>query len=314
VTVALKQAPAANEPGACSLCGSRSSWPLAYAAEVQFERDHGARLRAAGYTWNLCRTCGNGYPSFQPDLDTLSAYWARNRDVADRESEDQIWGNRKSMSQIGAERSFRIFSSLVDRKASRRFLDIACGLGATVRKFHDEGWRAQGIDADPAMRRFHNEFGIESQIGQIETVKLEGKFDLIQVSHAIYFIANPLRFLLLLKGYLAEKGVLAIVLADFMASDDHGMPGYPHSFFPTASSMRYLLALAGYRVTMCRALSGSLYLAAQPGPVALPRVHSWLIWLGYRTKSLRYAMIGRPKLAARGFAKAVLTKVFRDKF
>src|SRR5262249_43964474 len=155
----------------------------------------------------LCRTCGNGYPSFVPDLDILSAYWARNRDVADPESEDRIWDNRRRISRIGAERSFKIFSSFIDRKPGRRFLDIACGLGATVRKFADEGWDAQGIDADPAMRRLHDEFGIKSQIGQIETVRLEGKFDLIQVAHAIYFITDPLRFLRLVRGYLAENGV-----------------------------------------------------------------------------------------------------------
>lgn len=293
----------------CPLCGGRSSWPLTYSAEVQFEADHGARLRATGYTWRLCRTCGNGYPTSMPDLELLSAYWARNRDIADRDSEQGVWDNRKRISRLGAERSFRIFSPLIDRKPNRRFLDIACGLGATVHKFAEEGWDAQGIDADPATRRLHGEFGIRSQIGQIETVKLEGKFDLIQVAHAIYFITDPLRFLRLVRRYLAEDGALAIVLADFMASEDLSLPGYPHSFFPTASSMQYLLALAGYRVIACHARSGSVFLAARPGKAEPPRVQSWLIRIGYETKPLRYTLIGRPKLAARRFAKGLISLV-----
>ncbi len=298
----------AEPPGAtCPLCGGQTSWPLAYDAEAQFERDHGARLRAAGYAWHLCRNCGNGYPTSFPNLDLLSAYWSRNRDVARSESEDRVWETRRRISRIGAERSFRILSPFIGSKPGRRFLDIACGLGATVRKFADEGWDAQGIDADPAMRRLHDEFGIRSQIGQVETVRLEGKFDLIQVAHAIYFITEPLRFLGSVKSYLADDGVLAIVLADFMTSDDLSLPGYPHSFFPTASSMRYLLALAGYRVIMCYALSGSIYLVARSGVQAPPPVRPWLIRLGYETKSLRYWLIGWPKLAARRLAKGLIS-------
>jgi SAM-dependent methyltransferase len=296
---------------ACPLCGGRASWPLSYNAEAQFERDHGARLRAAGYAWRLCRTCGNGYPSFQPDLDTLSVYWARNRDIADPQSEDRIWDNRRRISRIGAERSFGIFSGLIEGKQRPRFLDIACGLGATVRKFTDEGWDAQGIDADPAMRRFHDEFGIKSQIGQIESVRLEGKFDLIQVAHAIYFITDPIRFLHQVKRCLTGDGVLAVVLADFMASEDLSMPGYVHSFFPTASSMRYLLARSGYRAIMCKTLSGSIYMAARPDGSELPSVRSGLIRLGYETKRLRYAFIGQPKLAARRVAKSIISSVQR---
>jgi SAM-dependent methyltransferase len=298
-------------PARCPLCGGQSSWPLPYNAEEQFEQEHGARLRRAGYAWYLCRTCGNGYPSFVPDLEVLSAYWARDRNISEPGSEDRVWNNRRRISRIGAERSFRMFAPLLGETSGRRFLDIACGLGATVRKFADHGWDAQGIDADVTMRRLHRELGIKSQIGQIETVKPSGTFDLIQIAHAIYFVTDPLAFLVRVKCHLTEGGVLAVVLADFLASDDLGLPGYPHSFFPTASSMRYLLAQAGYRVIMCRALSGSIFLAARPGAAPLPRVQPWLIRLGYQTKSLRYALVGRPKLASSRLAKSLISFVRR---
>jgi SAM-dependent methyltransferase len=244
-----------------------------------------------------------------PDLDVLSAYWARNRNIIETESEEQIWKYRRRISQVGAERSFKIFAPLVGDKSGRRFLDIACGLGATVRKFADEGWDAQGVDADATMRSLHKELGIRSEIGQIETIKLDGTFDLVQIAHAIYFVSDPLAFLQRVKRHLAEGGVLAVVLADFMASDSLALPSYPHTFFPTTSSMRFLLALAGYRVIVCRALSGSIYLAARPGSAALPRVRPWLIRLGYRTMSLRYALMGRPKLASRRLAKSLISLV-----
>jgi SAM-dependent methyltransferase len=311
LTAILNSAPVALErhDGRCPLCGGGGSWPLAYNVEEQFEHQHGAGLRESGYAWHLCRTCGNGYPTFFPDLDLLASYWARNRDIADDGAEERIWLARRRISRIGAERSFRIYSPLVPSRPERRFLDIACGLGATVRKFADAGWDAQGIDADAAMRTFHQEFGIRSQIGQIETVAPEGKFDLIQVAHAIYFISDPLRFLRVVKAHLTEKGILAVVLADFMAPEDLSLPGYPHSFFPTASSMRYLLARAGYRVISCRRVSGSIYLAARPGVQRPPRVQTRLIKFGYETKSLRYAMIGKPKLATRRLAGRLISSL-----
>jgi SAM-dependent methyltransferase len=242
-----------------------------------------------------------------PELSVLSALWERNRDIPEQDQirEKEIWRNRRRISRIGAERSFKIFAPL-RKGAPGRFLDIACGLGATVRKFADQGWDAYGVDADPTMRRFHEEFGIRSEIAQVETVRLEGKFDLIQVAHAIYFITDPMRFLRSLRDALSDDGLLCIVLANFMAANDLGLPGYPHSFFPTAGSMNYLLALAGYRSVMCRTLSGSIYLAARPGQGALPRVHPRLIRLGYRTKKFRYALFGRPDLWLRRVAKGFL--------
>jgi SAM-dependent methyltransferase len=291
----------------CPLCGGKASWPLSCYREPSVERQLSASGRNRDYQWFLCQTCGNGYPTFVPELSVLSALWASNRDIAegDRAREEQIWKERRRISRIGAERSFKIFSPL--RKGARgRFLDIACGLGATVRKFADQGWDAYGVDADPTMRRFHEEFGIRSEIAQIETIKLDGKFDLIQVAHAIYFISDPMRFLRTLKDALGEDGLLCIVLADFMAAEDLSLPGYPHSFFPTAASMNYLLAIAGYRSVLYQALSGSIYLVARVGESALPPVNSRLIRFGYQTKKLRYALLGRPKLWLRSVVKYLL--------
>jgi SAM-dependent methyltransferase len=301
-------APHQDVPGGqtCPLCEGRSFWPLPHHHNPEIEV---ATLSAQGrsYQWFLCQTCGNGYPSFMPELSFLSALWEKNRDTsgADRAREEEIWSIRRRISRVGAERSFELLSPLHDGSPGR-FLDIACGLGATVRKFADNGWDAYGVDADPAVKRFHDELGIQSRIGQIETVELDGKFDIVQVAHAIYFITEPMRFLRSLKEVLSEDGLLCVVLANFMANDDLNLPGYPHSFFPTAASMQYLLAQAGYRSVMRRSLSGSVYLAARVGSNPLPPVNSRLIRLGYQTKQLRYALLGKPKLWLRSMVKLLL--------
>jgi SAM-dependent methyltransferase len=269
----------------------------------RWRADHGD---ARPYAWRLCRQCGNGYPSFQPELPLLAMLWDRDRHhrPEDPAKEAATWRSRRAVSRKGAERSYAMFAKL-HRGAPGRFLDIACGLGETVRFFADHGWDARGIDADASLRRFHQEIGVQCEIGQIETAEIDGRFDIIQIAHAIYFITDPRRFLQMLAERLTENGLLCIVLANFMAADDRNLPGYVHSFFPTAHSMRYLLSLAGFQTCLCRPLSGSVYLAARRGRGPLPPVHPGLIRLGYQSKMLRYALFGRPKLWLRDSVKSL---------
>jgi hypothetical protein len=81
-----------------------------------------------------------------------------------------------------------------------------------------------------------------------------------------------------------------------------------HSFFPTAQSMRYALALAGFETVFCKRVSGSIFIAARPAKaVALPAVWPAAILALYRSKALRYQFLGRPYLALRAIAKSLLT-------
>ena len=297
---------------ACPLCGGTASWPLSSTIDPKVERWRAEHGDARPYAWRLCRQCGNGYPAFQPELPLLASLWRRDQQdgVADPAKDAATWRLRRAISRKGAERSYRMFAGL-HKGPPGRFLDIACGLGETVRIFADHGWDAQGIDADASLRRSHQEIGVRCDIGQIETAPISGRFDIIQIAHAIYFITDPRSFLQMLADRLTENGLLCIVLADFMAADDRNLPGYVHSFFPTAQSMRYLLSLAGFQTCLCHGLSGSVYIAARRGPGPLPSVHARLIRLGYQSRALRYALFGRPKLWLHRTAKSLLAFVDR---
>ena len=282
---------------ACPFCAEPRSWPLPFNADPGHEICAAQPARATAYGWRLCRRCGNGYPTFQPRLRQLADLWNRNQHeaITDSAQAETVWRQRQALSQIGAERSYRIFAKHHGGPPGR-FLDIACGLGEAVALFARRGWQAQGIDADPSVQPFHRRLGIGSEIGQIETAVIEGRFDIIQIAHAIYFITEPLRFLKSLHERLSPNGLLCIVLADFMAAEDLSLPSRVHSFFPTARSMRYLLALAGFKISLARSLSGSIYIAARPGRASPPPIHSWLIRAGYQSKRLRYLLFGQPKL------------------
>jgi len=176
-----------------------------------------------------------------------------------------------------------------------------------VRVFADNGWDAEGIDADPSTARFHGELGIRARIGQFEQVEAASSYDFIHIAHAIYFITDPMAFIRGVRARLTPGGVFCIVLADLMANTDSGLPAYSHTFFPTGASMRYALALAGFEVVLSRSMSGSIYIAARPASAPrLPAVRPASTLLLCRTKALRHALLGRPYLALRQFAKRVL--------
>lgn len=294
----------------CPICAGALKWPFKHNQDIKIEADISAFNPGVDYRWWLCRTCGNAYPTFMPSLSVLAKVWQKNRDLseADPAREEEIWRYRKTISEKGARRSFDFLLPLY-QKPPGRFLDIGCGLGETVRLFAERGWDALGVDADPSTRRFHEAIGIRSVIGQAETLDLGSRFDIIHTAHAIYFVTNVRGFLASLRDRLSEGGLLCVVLADFLSSDDPGLPGYSHSFYPTASSMRYLLALEGFQVVRCKKMSGSIFMAARRADGPLPPIHPWLIRIGHESKPLRYALVGRPVTILKSLVKRVLSIV-----
>jgi SAM-dependent methyltransferase len=291
---------------ACIICGG-----LRFAPVPHHEIDGIAALRRARglgvVGWRLCLDCGNATPEEPADLAILDAYWQTNRaSAADAEAQ---WAYRERIARIGADRSFAMFSDLAgprDDGGPRRFLDVGCGLGVTVRRFQDGGWRAVGIDPDGTLRPWFEKLGIEGITGQVESQDFDAPFDLIQVAYAIYFIQDPRGFLEGLKRHLAPGGHLGIVMADLLAFTQPTAATNAHSFVPTADSMAYLLARAGYRVVSQERIKDSWFIAATPGEAALPALDTGKILRAHRTRALRWRLIGYPYALARQLAARVL--------
>jgi SAM-dependent methyltransferase len=262
---------------------------------------------SAAYDWYLCHVCGNAYPSEQANLEILSQGWAKARDdqgcdASVRESRNR---HRMRISRIGGTRAYANFAGL-SASSPGRFLDIACGHGGTAKIFADHGWKVLGTDADPSTKPVHEALGLETRIGQIENMEIEGKFDIVHIAHAIYFVQSPRRFFDRVHSLLAPGGLFCVTIADFMSSNDPSWPGYLHSFFPTGASMRFALARAGFKPIWWRRQGGSIHIAAracEPGP---SRVWPALIRLGFATKPLRYALWGRGRVALGQWARRLL--------
>lgn len=296
----------------CIVCNSASSWPLPQRHDAQIEEWRAQVGETAPYFWRLCRNCGNGYPSLAPRADILDRYWQANRTNTNAEPcSAAIWQQRAHMSKIGAQRSYAAFAPLF-KDSPGRMLDIACGLGETVRIFCDHGWQAEGTDIDHNTKPFHDQNGLSTTIGRFENLEFNGPFQLIQIAHAIYFITEPMAFLQRVKSMLAPGGQFAVVISDVLDSSTDGLPSYPHTFYPTGQGMRYALALAGFRPSAAKKQKGSIYIAATPdgsaSDVRLARPNTHVIHASFVTQNFRHALIGKPNLAMRRHIKRLISK------
>jgi SAM-dependent methyltransferase len=293
---------------ACIVCGGAHFAPVPHheiPGIAALRRDRG--LKPVG--WRLCLTCGNAAPQEPPDLAILDAYWQTNR--AAHPDSDAQWAYREEIARIGAERSWSMFSGLNGGRPGR-FLDVGCGLGVTVKRFKDGGWAATGIDPDATLRPWFEKLGVEGVTGQIENHGFAEPFDLIQVAYAIYFIQDPRAFLAGLRRHLAFGGHLVIVMADLLAYTQPTAATDAHTFVPTADSLEYALALAGYRVVKREKIKDSWFIAATPGETAPPKVDTQAILQLHRTRGWRWRLIGYPRALARQLAARVLgAKVFK---
>lgn len=286
----------------CPLCGHMKSWTIPFVCR----ETGGVMRRNAGYHWRLCQVCGNGFPSTEPTLADLQIYWNQNRiDSAEAPVTEDVWRYRLAVSRLWAQHSYDFVMPFV-HSDSRRFLDVACGLGETVALFQEHGWQAEGVDADPNAKVFHERLGICTTIGQMENVGTSSRFDLISIAHAIYFITEPRRFVQRVRDTLDEGGVFLIVLSDFLSSLGVNYPGYVHTWYPTSHSLVYLLEQEGFEVLGCCRVKGSVMVAARRGALGHSHAHPFRVYGTYwahLSHGWRYQLIGKPLLTAASLLK-----------
>jgi len=293
----------------CPICSSRAGRPIAFRREEDLDEWRAEYGDERPYEWLLCEYCTNLYPSHQPDLRILQRVWESLRVPEEAGNETALRARRETLGRVGAERSYKFFAPLASQPPGK-FLDIGCGFGQTVRKFSDHGWDAAGIDIDPVTESYHRKLGISTRIGPIEQFDLAPDYTLILIAHAIYFVTDPMAFIRKIRDHLKPNGLFCVVIADLLAHDDSNLPSYVHTFFPDGPSMRYALGLAGFETVFMKRAHGSIFIAARPSEnVVLPQVDPARALMMWRTKALRYNLIGRPHVAVRRIAKATLVKL-----
>lgn len=276
----------------CPICDGERSWAVPFRDQASGE----LQTRKQGYHWRLCSKCGNAFPSKAFSLHELQEYWDRNRVETDDAAEvsDAVWESRWRASQVWAQRTHDFVAPYLNNDMTR-FLDIACGLGAMVALFRDKGWHAEGVDADPNTRQFHEKAGVSVTIGQVENLESGASFDLVSIAHAIYFVTQPRQFVQRVGAMLRSGGLFVVTLSDLLSSLSDGSPGYVHTWYPTTDSLIYLLEQEGFAVVARRSLKGSTMVLLRRGQVALPVGHPYRAYLAHLTQAWRFRLIGRPR-------------------
>ena len=288
----------------CIICGSGTMMPIPFDRRPEADAILVRRGQTVDYQWFLCETCGNATPAYQPAIPALEEIWQSTRKSDGDDT--ATWAERRRVARLCAERSWDIFAGLHKRPGKGRFLDIACGLGLTVKRFQDNGWLAEGNDIDATVKPIHDELGIRTRIGPVESQNWEEHFDLIQIAYAIYFITDPKAYIERLQKLLKPGGHLAIVMADHLAYTCQGGPAYMHTFIPTVDSMEGLLARAGYRTVLRRKVKNSWFLAATPGEAAPPRIDARAILRAHRSRAMRWKLLGANRARLRTMASKLL--------
>jgi SAM-dependent methyltransferase len=189
-----------------------------------------------------------------------------------------------------------------------RLLDIGCGRGDGLRELAAAGWRAEGLDIDPATVALARGRGLDVRLGTLaDQAYPSSAFDAVTMSHAIEHVADPASVLGEIHRILAPGGRLAILTPNGRSPGHRWFgscwfaldpPRHLHLF--TLPALSRLLARTGFHVT-CTFTSergAHLILSASrsiqrtgraglagpsaPGIAAWARAAQWLEWVGSR--------------------------------
>lgn len=294
----------------CPFCGKSGF----RAVPFKDPEGHKTIRRETGYHWRCCTRCGNAFPSPAPNLHELQAYWNSIR-VALPETSDHeaIWHDRYRAAELWANRTWAFMKPFL-RSGTGRFLDVACGLGATVKLFQNQGWHAEGIDADPNTRAFHERLGIRTTIGQVEQLEFGNRFDFISIAHAIYFVTEPMAFIRRVPSLLLPEGLFLVVLSDVLSSHSDSKPAYVHTWYPTVESLVFVLEQEGFTVLRRSRITGSTLILATPSAAGVSKNSKMPVgkplrtYLAHRSHGFRYFVLGRPRQFVATLAKHILRK------
>ncbi|NVB84008.1 MAG: class I SAM-dependent methyltransferase [Kofleriaceae bacterium] len=148
------------------------------------------------------------------------------------------------------------------RASPGRLFDVGCGEGGFLAAARDQGFEVAGIDLDPGSAEIARGRGLEVNVGFLfddagalhDGIDAARPYDWVTAFEVLEHQADPLHFLRLVKGLLAEGGTLCgsvpnrdrfLVAAD-RARNSGDRP--PHHFlYFSATSLETLLRAAGFK-------------------------------------------------------------------
>ncbi len=165
----------------------------------------------------------------------------------------------------------------IQHPAGARYLEVGCGLGFGLDfAIHGLGWQGRGFDPSPIAEAGRARLGLPITLDYFRGTQDE-PFDVLMAAEVIEHVPSPRDFLSLLRGALADDGVLVLTTPDAAAIRPETSSGalVPllspglHLILQTAPSLARLLEEAGFAHVAIEHDSFSLVAFASRAPLAL---------------------------------------------
>lgn len=111
-----------------------------------------------------------------------------------------------------------------------RLLDVGCGNGDVVATLNANGWRAEGVDVDPAAVELARRRGLSVKVGSLQEQGYpEASFDAVIHRHVIEHVPDPLALLAECQRILKPGGLLVSITPNALS---WGHRRFGRSWFP----------------------------------------------------------------------------------
>jgi SAM-dependent methyltransferase len=189
----------------CPLCGSGRS--------RLYER-FGWRLR---FTYQSCLDCGLVYQSPRPRYDddfirdAYGDYFTFSEDF--RPGDPVNHATQANWEQLVAE-------MLTFDSRRTAVLDVGSGMGSFLLAARPHWKRAEGVEISGNMRAFvEREIGVRVHGERFETLRPEGRYSCIHMSHVIEHVPDPSAWMARARDLLEEGGLLVVAAPNMLSLD-----------------------------------------------------------------------------------------------
>ena len=203
---------------------------------------------------HICQDCGlhiTGEDQNELDMVVEELYetdfWDSDRqNLFDDHSDSYSLGRRRLfISQI------KYLSSIISK--SSKILEIGSGHGETITELEKLQYNVTGVEPDIKNVEFlKNQLNSRIIQSNIESLKLDEKFDLIWMSHVFEHLSNPIKSLKDFKNFLNPNGIIFIEVPSVTKKNDQRtFTVVPHAYNYSSKSLKNILIKSGYSIISC---------------------------------------------------------------
>lgn len=264
----------------CILCGGTTS---ATDLEV-FDLRFGIPGRFVVVT---CDDCGVEQTAPRLDDEALAATYERYYNF--RSDDDAAYSSRRSaIVRSGLYRAWlRVdgdISFVLEPGRGRRLLDVGCNEGRNLALFEQSGFRAEGVEPNPAAWEVTQRLGLNARLGELGDLPPEPTYDVIVMSNVLEHLQHPVTALAQARERLVADGEIWVSCPNarswlrcrFGPAWINWHPPF-HLVHLSEDRLTALLDDAGFEVTDRRTVTPALWVvqsliaarAARPGQTTL---------------------------------------------